>query len=335
MSSTLSRATDRLLRLARAGDDRGAVRLAVDLLGEGADPLDLLLGVVAPAQHEVGERWLRREWNVADEHVATAVADRMVATIAGRAEPTASRGTAVVGCAEGEWHALPARLVAEALGLAGWRVVFLGPSVPPNHLRELILDRSPDVLVLSCTVATNLGGLRRSIAAARHPGLPIVVGGRAIPDEACARKLGADAWAPDARALVSLLGEAVPTPVPNLVPVAHAHDVDDEERREMLDATLRTCLRTDPDLYDCDVFQLARVREELDLLLRCAEAAADIDEPRILADFVRGTRRRAARHRLPTRFLPVALRSLAAESATRCPEASLLLGDLPEPVPAA
>jgi methanogenic corrinoid protein MtbC1 len=46
----------------------------------------------------------------------------------------------VVTCAEGEWHSLPARMVAEVLRLHGWQVTFLGASTPADHLRRLLTE---------------------------------------------------------------------------------------------------------------------------------------------------------------------------------------------------
>src|SRR3712207_7094162 len=50
------------------------------------------------------------------------------------------RGHVVVACLDGEWHALAARIVAEVLRVHGWRVTFLGASVPARseeHTSEL------------------------------------------------------------------------------------------------------------------------------------------------------------------------------------------------------
>jgi hypothetical protein len=50
----------------------------------------------------------------------------------------------------------------------------------------------------------------RSVRAALH-GVPVLVGGGAVPDEAAARRLGADGWGRDGAALLELL-EGLPSP---------------------------------------------------------------------------------------------------------------------------
>ena len=47
----------------------------------------VLLDLVAPAQAEVGERWARNEWSVAQEHAATHISERVVAAVAAYANP--------------------------------------------------------------------------------------------------------------------------------------------------------------------------------------------------------------------------------------------------------
>ncbi|MEV6813848.1 B12-binding domain-containing protein, partial [Micromonospora sp. NPDC051296] len=93
-------------------DEQAAVALARGLLDAGVPAERVLLDLVAAAQAEVGERWARNEWGVAEEHAATHVSERVVAAIAGYADDQPTGDRIVVACMDGEWHALPARLVA-------------------------------------------------------------------------------------------------------------------------------------------------------------------------------------------------------------------------------
>jgi methanogenic corrinoid protein MtbC1 len=52
-----------------------AVALAVGLADEGVRFEELCTELVSAAQIEVGNRWHRNEFSVADEHAATAVSD--------------------------------------------------------------------------------------------------------------------------------------------------------------------------------------------------------------------------------------------------------------------
>jgi hypothetical protein len=64
-------------------------------------------------------------------------------------------------------------------------------------------------VIVSVVDVTRRDAAARSIAAVRRaaPGIPIVAGGFAVPDEATARALGADGWATDPRRLPALISE--------------------------------------------------------------------------------------------------------------------------------
>jgi methanogenic corrinoid protein MtbC1 len=190
-------------------DPRRASELVIGLLDEGISQQQITAEVIAPSQVRVGQMWEQGRWTVADEHAATAVTETALAALtAATATPPSSPVHVVIACAEGEWHTLPARMVAGSAGSSGVRVTVLGPSLPAAHLAQRLDVGDVDLLALSCTMPTNLLGAARSIAAAHDAGVPVIAGGRAFgpgPDRAHA--LGADAWATDAG---SLLGPVPP-----------------------------------------------------------------------------------------------------------------------------
>jgi methanogenic corrinoid protein MtbC1 len=90
----------------------------------------------------------------------------------------------VVACVEGELHDFPARLLADALDLAGFDTLYLGANVPIEGLVQLVQREQPDLLALSVTMAFNISSLRSTVAALRGTpqlsALPIAVGGGAL-----------------------------------------------------------------------------------------------------------------------------------------------------------
>ena len=148
-------------------DEYAAIDVAIGLLDAGVPAERVLLDLVAPAQAEVGERWARNEWSVAQEHAATHISEQVVAAVAAHANPRPTGGRVVVACMDGEWHALPPRLVAEVLRLRGWQVTFLGASVPAAHLVSYLHRHD---------AARGRAGVRAADAAAVRPpddrGLP-------------------------------------------------------------------------------------------------------------------------------------------------------------------
>lgn len=173
----------RYLKALLAGQRREALRLVLEEgLGRGASALDVHLGVIQEAQRELGRLWEENTVSVAQEHLASAISSTALAHVYDRAPREPSNGRkVVVACVEGEQHDLPARLVADALDLAGFEVRFLGASVPTDHLLLLLQDERPDLLALSVTMAFNVPAVRAAVERVRRadPGLPLLVGGNA------------------------------------------------------------------------------------------------------------------------------------------------------------
>jgi methanogenic corrinoid protein MtbC1 len=161
----------------------------------------------------VGERWAAGAWTVVQEHIATHISERVVAAVSRHRPAPAPTGIGriAVACLDGEWHGLPARLLAEVLAHHGWEVTFLGSSVPAGQIAVHLNTEGPDVVAVSSSLPSRLPAARRMVEACRASGTPILVGGPAFgPDGRWARAVGADGWAPDARAAAALLAAQVP-----------------------------------------------------------------------------------------------------------------------------
>jgi methanogenic corrinoid protein MtbC1 len=213
---------DAYFRAVEDVDAAAATGLVLALLEQGTPVERITAEVLAPAQVRVGQRWERGQWSVADEHAATAVTEAALAALtaaAGR-RPLPLARHVLVACAEGEWHALPARMAATLAGSSGDRVTVLGPALPAEQLQRRLEQGDVDLVALSCTLATNLVGAARSVAAAHAAGVPVVAGGLAFGTTPLrAYAVGADAWAPDVAGLRSLRPDLVgrPTVIPTQV----------------------------------------------------------------------------------------------------------------------
>ena len=191
---------------ARGGPDGRQVFGEQRLVERGAPAEAVLLDLVAPAQERVGRLWRRGEWSVAQEHAATCINEHVVAAIGAAMRGAGDRGHVVLGCLDGEWHALPARIVSEVLRLHGWRVTFLGASVPSAHLIAYLHEHGPDVVAVSCALPIHLPTAHQTIAAARRTGTPVPAGGTGFgAGGRWGHRLGVDAWAGSAAEAVELL----------------------------------------------------------------------------------------------------------------------------------
>jgi methanogenic corrinoid protein MtbC1 len=190
------------------GNRREALRLVIEeALARGASALDVGLEVIQEAQREIGRLWQANSITIAEEHMATAISNVAHAHLYDHAEREPANGKKVlVACVEGELHDFPARLVADALDLAGFEVRYLGANVPTDGLLAILEQGKPDLLALSVTMTFNVPSLRNATERVRESTnrrLPIAVGGGACSwMQALAGELEADATARDARELV-------------------------------------------------------------------------------------------------------------------------------------
>jgi methanogenic corrinoid protein MtbC1 len=222
---TLAEWGDRLWGALVDGDEYAAAGTAFAALDAGVDPETVLLEVIAPAQARVGGEWAANRISVAAEHAATAINERVIAALAhhsaGRVE--ANLGRVAVACVDGEWHALPARLLAEVLRLRGWQPDFLGAHVPTPHLIAHLHQTNSKAVALSSSIPTRLPAAHAAITACQAIGVPVIAGGSAFgPDGRYARRFGADGWAADARGAAEWLRDVAPRPA-----VAAHHPIDD------------------------------------------------------------------------------------------------------------
>ncbi len=188
MSVLLDEYTD----AAMSGDRAGAAELATDFAGRDASCLRVVDQLLAPSQRDVGQRWLRGECSIAQEHSATFVTESVLSSLAVGLEAREPVGTLVMVCAEGEFHSLPARMATELLTAAGWRVIHLGSAMPVAKLRYYLAEIDADVVGVSVAMTTNLTGAARTVRVARQAGFSVICGGLAFDSTGSrARAIGA------------------------------------------------------------------------------------------------------------------------------------------------
>lgn len=176
---------EEVLGHAIAGDHRVLRRRCSEEVAGGASASELVTRCLGPAQVSVGERWLRNELSVADEHRATAVVDSALAGFElelPRSEPGAPKVITV--CAEGEWHAIATRMLSIAVSEAGAEPICLGPSLPATDLGAAASEAGADGVLLSCSSVAALPGAARCVERLAELGIPVAVGGhafRAVP----------------------------------------------------------------------------------------------------------------------------------------------------------
>jgi len=178
-----------------SGDAGALYRIAAGLMDEGVPFDSLLFDHLLPAERAVGDRWQQGDYLISEEHAATAAIETVVSLLVGMFDQPREGSHIVIAAVEGDEHSLPGRAISAHLLYSGYRTTFLGANVLASDLQEFLEAARPDVLVLSCTMSSQLVGAHSSVTAAAKAGVPVVVGGRGFgSDDGRARAIGADAW---------------------------------------------------------------------------------------------------------------------------------------------
>jgi methanogenic corrinoid protein MtbC1 len=288
---------ERFVALLAVGDEEGAVAMVTRLRDEHVPAESIMLDVVGAAQVQVGRLWADNQWSVAREHAATAISESAVAVLAAGTDAGAdagidtapSRGTVVVACVDGEWHALPVQMLAGVLRLRGWRVDYLGTNVPGPRLVAHLHTTEADAVALSCMLPSRLPRAHAAITACKAAGVPVIAGGRGFGAEGrYARQLGADAWEARADSAADRLADDWPPRTSPAPPYAGGDEyyrlvarrsalIDGVSRRSAADNDLSPAL-AEVSLGD-SLIDMAGT------LVDVVAAAVYVDDPAIVADF--------------------------------------------------
>ena len=186
------------LTAALEGDGRRAGQIVLSAAAQGHAVHDLYLHVIVPAQEEIGRMWVANEIAIADEHLSSVTARRLMSQLVERAPARSSRGkTVLVAAVAGNRHDLGTQTVADFFELDGWRAMRLGANVPADTLVEMIDSIDTDLLCLSAALPVQLPVLRDTISVVRGSSrgstIKILVGGPAIHGALdLAKQLGAE-----------------------------------------------------------------------------------------------------------------------------------------------
>jgi methanogenic corrinoid protein MtbC1 len=148
--------------------------------------------VVTPSLHAVGRLWAMGEITVAQEHMATEIAQRVM----NRRFPQVPRGNghrgrAAVVVPPGERHTVGAGMVRDCMELSGFEVLYTGADTPIDSVVRMVELQEIDALLISTTMPYNLPEVRELIQEVREASMnstiECIVGGLAYT-------LGKDLW---------------------------------------------------------------------------------------------------------------------------------------------
>lgn len=226
-STRLGRLTADYLTAVLEGDRRRAAGLVLAAAnGEDGRPgvaaRQLYLQVLLPAQIELGRMWHLNEVTVAEEHFATATTLLVASQLFALLDFAPRNGrVAVAASVEGNAHDVGVRMLADLLEADGWRVVYLGASVPGPDLAQAADMFGADLIAISAGLGSQLPMVAQTIEAIRTTsdrGLlcRILVGGAGFigatgtDSEPLWKRFGADGFAATIEEGLRLAAELAP-----------------------------------------------------------------------------------------------------------------------------
>ncbi len=197
----------------RTGDETQARALVERMRAGGLRPDTIYFSVFAPSMVAIGELWEQNELNVAEEHLATAITERLISELSpwfSRPQQQHEQGSVILGCVEGERHVLGLRMLADMFRRHGWRVLYLGADVPTADWVGLATRYRADAVAISAGAQRYIPAIQALVAALRValPAVEVLVGGAAFdraPD--LWRSVGATLYHPDPAAAVAAMTE--------------------------------------------------------------------------------------------------------------------------------
>lgn len=169
------------------------------LLKEGEVTLGvhgLLRRVIAPLARQLGERWRLGELSAAHEHFAAAVLRTLLGQLINQSAAAGHAPVIVVATPQGQAHELGAMIVGALAGNLGWRVLYLGASLPAAEIAGAARFHAARLVGLSLVYPEDdpfLGSELERLRALLPAETAIVTGGRASAAFAAPlKKIGAE-----------------------------------------------------------------------------------------------------------------------------------------------
>lgn len=148
----------------------------------GALSVEAVVGeVVLPVLREIGDRWMREEVTIAQEHFASSVLRGRLLGMA-RGWGGGEGSLALLACPSGEFHDLGVLSFGLLLRGRGWRIAFLGCDTPAESILECAGETRPDVVVVFSMVGERLDGIEPSLKRIAAGSALLLAGPGSSPD---------------------------------------------------------------------------------------------------------------------------------------------------------
>lgn len=191
------------------GDPDKSKELAGELLGLGAEPLEIITEGLTKGLAVVGEKFGTGEMFLPDLMLSAEAMKSGLKIV----EPELKKsnvkreylGIVVIGTVEGDIHDIGKKIVSSMLEVNAFSVYDLGTDVKADLFTQKVAELRPNMVGLSALLSTTMPKQAEVIKALNAKGLrntvKVLVGGSSVTSQ-WAHEIGADGYAPDAIAAV-------------------------------------------------------------------------------------------------------------------------------------
>ena len=190
----------------------GAHELTKAALDMGISPNEVLAQGLVVGMNAIGRKFSENKVFVPDLLMASKAMQAAMVHLkpffeSGEAQ---HRGTFIVGTVQGDLHDIGKNLVSMVMEGGGWEVIDLGVDVSTEKFLDALKSHPGSAVGLSALLTTTMVNMEKTVAAVRaqSPNTKIIVGGAPLTAE-YAKKIGADAYAPDPQGALDYLAGAV------------------------------------------------------------------------------------------------------------------------------
>jgi DNA-binding transcriptional MerR regulator len=131
---------------------------------------EVVLDLIGPAMHDIGEAWETGKVDVATEHLATNFLRQYLLTWIRVGPPAYGVNPVVLACAPGELHEGSLLMLAVLLRRLRWPVLYLGQTMPLESFDMFLEDLSPPLVVFVAMGEERAGACRVAALAANRCG---------------------------------------------------------------------------------------------------------------------------------------------------------------------
>lgn len=197
-----------------AADEVAAWNVIEAALAAGRSAEFCYTEMLAAGLASIGAGCERGERSIADQHVASAIALRLIALLGARFRRRGrSRGTFIFGAPTGELHTVPIALTADRVRLGGYDVLELGANVPPEAFAGATARVASRLLAVGIGVSQveRADDVRATVQAVRAVDavVPVIIGGIAAVELEARALPGVSAYARDGATALRLLNDVV------------------------------------------------------------------------------------------------------------------------------